>query len=264
MAKQDLIEFDEGVREKTWYTIDELAELTGLSKDRLNHVLTDVDFGFAIKDNTKIVNIGGHRNVKQYSENILKTLKQYQLKNSAPNAVKNKETVIEGNISMIQHETVGATIDNLLDNPETLQLLLNKSLEKTHALGIENKQLKDIIRTQKPKAEWYDSVADSDNLVEIGTAGKVTGIGANKIFSVLVKDEVIYKKFDDGISYYASSCGYDMYFRSIPVPFQVGDKIKTRYKLMLTQKGMIWITKRYQKKLDKSESKNGTSYNIMT
>lgn len=124
-----------------------------------------------------------------------------------------------------------------------------KYLEEEKArLEAENKVQRQQLVEQKPKVEWYDSVADSDNLVEIGTAGKVTGIGANKIFSVLVKDEVIYKKFDDGISYYASSCGYDMYFRSIPVPFQVGDKIKTRYKLMLTQKGMIWITKRYQKK----------------
>lgn len=78
-----------------------------------------------------------------YAEEILKALKRYQLRNSAPNALKDKETAVSGNISVIQNKAARQTIDSLMDNPDTLQLMLTASIERQQKLLLENSQLKE-------------------------------------------------------------------------------------------------------------------------
>ena len=241
------------VTEQKWYSLEELAELTGFSLNTLRKgngpmVKLRDDFGIDFRVESKIVNIGGHQNVSKYSENVLKALKRYQLGNSVPNALRNKEAAITGNVSVIQHETVKETIDKLLDNPDTLQMLLTESLARNKALGLENKRLNEIISEQKPKVEWFDSVASSENLTEIGTVGKMVGMGARKIFALLKGDRIIQEKYSDGVRYYIPYSNYDRYFASIPTPFAVGDRTFTRNKLMFNQKGVIWATKKYKEK----------------
>ncbi|MCR5725419.1 MAG: phage antirepressor KilAC domain-containing protein [Treponema sp.] len=100
---------------------------------------------------------------------------------------------------------------------------------------------------QKPKVEWYDNVAESSNLTEIGTVGKMTGIGAEKFFKVLSDAKIIYAKCDsDGIRYYVPYFDYERYFKSVPTPFLCKDKRLVRNKLMFTQSGVIWATKRFK------------------
>lgn len=196
------------------------------------------DFGIDFKVESKIVNIGGHKNVKFYSPNVLKALKQYQLKNSAPNALKNKETAITGNVSF----TVNQTIDNLMNNPETMELLYLKSLERCKSLGIENRQLKDVIQEQKPKVEFYDDVTGSDDTIDMGEVAKVLnikGIGRNKLFEILRNKNILqqnnqpYQKFVD-----------NGYFRVIESKYSLpnGD-IKISLKTVVFQKGLDFIRK---------------------
>ena len=101
----------------------------------------------------------------------------------------------------------------------------------------------------QPKIEWYDNVADSANLTEIGTVGKMCGIGDRKFFSVLSDNKIIYKKCDsDGVAYYVPYFEYEKYFKAIPEPFIRGDKKLVRNKLLFTQNGVVWATKRFMKK----------------
>ena len=230
-----------------WYTIEELAELSGFSVETLKGGHSPLnEFGIGIETESKIVNMGGHRNVKLYSENVLKALKEYQLKNSVPNAVKDRETAISGNVSFVQTETVKQTISNLLDNPNTIEMLLQESLKRTQALGIENKQLKDIVEKQKPKVDYFDSYMDASNLSEIGQLGKVTKIGERNIFKVMVADGYIRGKCVDGIFYYVPNYGYERYFETIPVPFTKQGKQLSRDKLMLTKEGFVYFMKKYK------------------
>lgn len=105
------------------------------------------------------------------------------------------------------------------------------------------------IEVLTPKAEWYDNVADSANLTEIGTVGKMCGIGDKKIFSVLSENKIIYKKCDsDGVAYYVPYFEYEKYFKSVPEPFLRGDKKLVRNKLLFTQNGVVWATKRFMQK----------------
>lgn len=145
-----------------WYTIEELAELSGFEIATLqkgDSPLLKLRIDFEVE-----TRFGGYHNTKKfYSEKVLKALKEYQLKNSVPNAVKDKKTVISGNISYVETETVGKTIDYLLDNPDTIKLLLQKSLEKNKTLAVENKQLKEIVQGQKPMVDGYQAFLASHN-----------------------------------------------------------------------------------------------------
>ena len=142
MAEQNLMLF-EGVQEEKWYTIDELAELTGYETShsmQSNPSILELLNQFS---NSKDVKTGGYHNrQKFYSENVLKALKQYQLRNSAPNAVKNKEAVITGNTSFVMHETQSQTIAAILNDPAALLELAMQSSRKLIEITKEVKELK--------------------------------------------------------------------------------------------------------------------------
>lgn len=212
-----------------WYTLKELAEWTGFAEETLkkgNSPLTKLGIDFEVE--SKIENIGNHRNVKKYSEKVLKALKEYQIKNGGSNSSKNKEAVTSGNISFIQMNT----INTLLDNPQALMALIAESSKR--------------MLEMKPKAEFYDNYCAAENLSEIELLGEKTGVGKRNIFKILVGDKVIQPKFVDGIKFYQAYADYEKYFRSVPSPFELPDGTKkNRDKLMLTQEGMIYFQERY-------------------
>lgn len=217
-----------------WYTIEDLAFLCGYSKG--NALLANPNTNELLNqfNNSNDVKMGGYHNTQKfYSDNVLKALKQYQLRNSTPNALQNKEVAVSGNVSFVVNETRTQTIAAILNDPKALLELAMQSSQK-------------LLEAQ-PKIEWYDNVADSSNLTEIGTIGKKTGIGSQKIFKKLREDKIIYQKCDsDGVFYDVPFYDYEKYFEIIPEPFIKGDKKCVRNKLLFNQKGVIWATKRYQ------------------
>lgn len=109
------------IQEKKWYTIEEIASLSGYSIETLRNKPNDnplAKLGFEINTETKSV---GREHRKLYSENVLKALKEYQIKNSTPNALKNKQTAIEGNVSYIQQDTFQKTMTKMLQVLESIQ-----------------------------------------------------------------------------------------------------------------------------------------------
>lgn len=235
-------------QEEDWYTIEDLASLSGISIETLkggHSPLKSPDFGIGIKTESKIKNIGGHRNIRFYSKNVLKALKAYQIKNGASNAVKNKEVAVSGNISVIQNQTVKQTINNLLDNPETLNMLLQESLTRNKALGIENKQLKDVIETQKPMVEGYARIADSSGLKTIKEAANILGYGEKTYFAILRDMGILFR--DNGINLPKREYIDSGYFEVKEEPYERNGQTYLYSRVFVTAKGLLWLEKKTPK-----------------
>ncbi len=239
-------ELAEELHVSEWYTIEELAELIGSSVQTLQKGDSPLqklkDFGIDFKVESKIVNIGGHKNVKFYSPNVLKALKQYQLKNSAPNALKNKETAITGNVSF----TVNQTIDNLMNNPETMELLYLKSLERCKSLGIENRQLKDVIQEQKPKVEVYNRISNGNGCFTMNQTAKALCLPyGNKTLIKKLKEMQILNEDKTPRQQYLNSEYFKVVIKNIE---NVGNVSVT----LTTSKGLIYLAKRFNTQIDNS------------
>ena len=113
---------------------------------------------------------------------------------------------------------------------ETVRLL-----EENEALEKENAEL-------KPKAEFFDSVADSKDAIEIGKVAKVLnfpGVGCNKLFEILrdkgilMKNNIPYQKYID------NGC-----FRTIEQKYSTPEgEIRISIKTLVYQKGVDFIRK---------------------
>lgn len=232
-----------GNRNEKWYTIEELAELTGLSIQTLkgghSPLLDETSIG--IKTESRL---GGYHNTQRfYSPNVLKALKQYQLRNSAPNALQNKETAISGNISF----TIGQTIDSLMNNPETLELLYQKSIERARNLGIENKQLKDVIESQKPKVEIYEKIANGSGCFTINQTAKALKLpyGNITLFEKLRRMGIL--NSDNSPKQEQINAGH---FKVV-VKF-INDNIGNKSVTLTTGKGLVYLAKKFRTEIDES------------
>lgn len=151
-----------------WYTIKELSSLCGLKERSCKNIISRLKSMESFQnDLIKYHSLGYRKGVEAlYAEEILKALKRYQLRNSVPNALKDKETAVSGNISVIQNKAARQTIDSLMDNPDTLQLMLTASIERQQKLLLENSKLKESNKalsieketlriTLDESKEWY-------------------------------------------------------------------------------------------------------------
>lgn len=117
---------------------------------------------------------------------------------------------------------------------EALRALADKA-EAAERLELENKEL-------KPKAEFFDAVADSKDAIEIGQVAKVLnfpGIGRNKLFGilrakgVLMNNNIPYQKYID-----------KGYFRTIEQKYTMPDgETRISIKTLVYQKGVDAIRK---------------------
>lgn len=235
---------------KEWYTIDELAEISGLSVETLkggHSPLNDKDFGIGLKTESKIQNVGGHKNIKVYSENVLNALQMYLVQNGTNNSMKNKAQVQENIVRTVSELTYEATLDEIKQSFDGKMSMLSDATKEMIARDIKIGMQTEYIKEAKPKADYFDAVCDSENLTEIGTVGKNVGIGSQKFFKVLTEDKIIRKRFVDGVDFYEPYYGYERYFQSVPVPFEKDGKKLSRNKLLFNQGGVVWATRKYRK-----------------
>lgn len=95
------------VNQGIWYSIENLAELCGFDVNYLRNNIKSILYGFNFDIETKKV---GKSHQILYSENTLKMLKQYQIKNSVPNALKEKTMTVKELASALG--TADSTIRN--------------------------------------------------------------------------------------------------------------------------------------------------------
>lgn len=95
------------------------------------------------------------------------------------------------------------------------------------------------IEAMKPKADFYDSVADSKTAIQIGDVAKmlgVKGIGRNNLFQLL-RDKKILDHNNVPYQQYVD-CGY---FRVIEQKYTVAGEVRINIKTLVYQKGIDWI-----------------------
>jgi len=133
-------------------------------------------------------------------------------------------------------------VDQLLDDPDLAIkafTALKEEREQRKALETENKLL-------KPKADFFDQVAESKDAIDLGTAAKVLnmGIGRNRLFELLRKAGVLMnnnqpyqKHIDQG------------YFRTIEQKYIKPDGTTCiNIKTVVYQKGLDFIRRIIEKK----------------
>ena len=121
---------------------------------------------------------------------------------------------------------------------EALRALADAEEEKER-MAIENEEM-------KPKAEFYDTVAESSTTFEVGVVAKILnfGIGRNKLFKflrnegILNSDNIPYQQYVDA-----------GYFKVVETPYGTlnGDTLVGK-KTVVYQKGIDYIRKRLIKK----------------
>lgn len=117
---------------------------------------------------------------------------------------------------------------------EALRALADKA-EQAERLAIENNEM-------KPKAEFFDAVADSKDAIEIGQVAKVLAfpnVGRNKLFAflrdtgILMSNNIPYQKYID-----------KGYFRTIEQKYTMPDgETRISIKTLVYQKGVDEIRK---------------------
>lgn len=236
----------ENTENKQWYTIEELAKLCGFTTETLKYGEMNLNaimkkMSINIEVNT---HLGGYHNTQKfYSENVLKALKQYQIRNSTPNTLKEKGIAIQGNVSF----TINETIEKLMDNPETLNLILQKSLERNQKLGIENKQLKEIISEQKPKVDVYNRIADGKGCFTMNQAAKALKLPYGNVTLFRKLREMQLLNNDNSPKQEQTNNGN---FRVVVkfVNNEVGNKSIT----LVTTKGLVYLSKRFNTEIDEN------------
>ena len=120
-----------------------------------------------------------------------------------------------------------------LNTPEKIMARALKVAEET--LADRNKKIEEM----KPKADFYDSVADSKTAIQIGDVAKmlgIKGIGRNNLFQLL-RDKKILDRNNVPYQQYVD-CGY---FRVIEQKYTVAGEVRINIKTLVYQKGIDWI-----------------------
>lgn len=143
-------------------------------------------------------------------------------------------------ISMIQRTEKGKEVRRYFIEVEKEWNSPEKIMQR--ALMIANKEigkLKLLNDELKPKADFFDQVADSKNAIDMLQVAKVLnirGLGRNKIFEILrdekilMSDNLPYQKYID--------CGY---FRTIEQKYSKNGETHINFKTLVYQKGLDFI-----------------------
>lgn len=104
-----------------------------------------------------------------------------------------------------------------------------------------------VIRELTPKAEFHDTVADATNCHSFQEAGKILGIGQNRLFAfcyengmLIKKSRLPYQRFND-----------DGYFKVIEEPYEhprTGEQ-RMGYKTVITGKGLTYLERKLKENL---------------
>lgn len=143
--------------------------------------------------------------------------------------------------------------EELLDNPDMFISVLQElkaEREQSKRLEAEKKALEVKNIEMKPKADFFDAVADSKTAISMNDVAKVLaikGMGRNNLFEFL-RDEGILDKFNVPYQRYVD-CGW---FRVIEQKYMKNGGPQVSTKTLVYQKGVDAIRKRIERCQDES------------
>lgn len=192
----------------------------------------------AIKDHCKgvlkrdIHTNGGSQEMLVISEGDIYRL---VLKSQMPYAEQFESWIFDDIVPSVRKHGMYAT-DELLNNPDLLIAVATQlKEEKAARLQAEHKVIE-----MKPKAEFFDAVADSKDAIEIGQVAKLIGsIGRNRLFELLRDKKVLMNNNQPYQKYIDTG-----YFRVVEQKFTKpnGDTC-INIKTLVYQKGVDYIRK---------------------
>ncbi len=121
------------------------------------------------------------------------------------------------------------------------QLLVDvsKQLELNNQLI---QKLQNVISDMKPKAEFYDLVTDSKDMIEMSEVAKVIGIqnlGRNKLFDLLRKTKIL-RSNNEPYQAYVDRGYFKLIEQKVELPY---GEIMINRKTVVSQKGIEFINK---------------------
>ncbi len=124
--------------------------------------------------------------------------------------------------------------------------IMARALEIAHKtiddMKKENITLLEDNKRMKPKAEFFDAVADSKDAIEMGQVAKVLdypGVGRNKLFEILRDNGVLRENNEPYQKYIDNGC-----FRTIEQKYFLSDgSTRINIKTLVYQKGVDYIRK---------------------
>lgn len=212
---------------EAWFIGKDVAESLGFNNSRdaiSTHVFAE-DKGVDIIDTP-----GGRQKVTIINESGLYAL---VFGSRLPSAKSFKYWVTSEVLPSIRKNGMYAT-DELINNPDLLIAVATQLKEERQA----RVQAEQKVIEMKPKAEFFDAVADSKDAIEIGQVAKLIGnIGRNRLFELLRDRKILmnnnqpYQKFIDS-----------GYFRVVEQKYirRNGD-ICINIKTLVYQKGVEYI-----------------------
>ncbi len=226
------------INNEPWFVGKDIAECLGYSnyRDALKKHTDDEDKGVA-----KCDTLGGIQNLVIINESGLYSL---VLSSKLPTAKKFKRWVTSEVLPSIRKHGVYA-VEEVLNNPDmlisALTALKQERAEKQRLEAKNAAQTKQIADMQ-PKADFYDSVADSKTAIPIGDVAKILGIkgiGRNKLFAILRDRKVL---MSNNAPY---QCYIDRgYFRVVECKYNnMYGETMISIKTLVYQKGVDWIRK---------------------
>ena len=159
------------------------------------------------------------------------------LRSDKPNAKKFRKWVTSEVLPSIRKHGMYA-VDDLIANPELAIkafTALKEEREKNKALQADNERM-------KPKEEFFDTVTDSKDAIDMGQVAKVLNypkIGRNKLFEILRENGILQQNNQPYQTYIDRG-----YFRVVEQKFEpTPGEIRINIKTLVFQKGIDYIRK---------------------
>ena len=118
--------------------------------------------------------------------------------------------------------------------------------EAARAWAKEYEEKQKALTEMKPKAEFYDDVTGSTDIIDIGSVAKVLNIsnmGRNKLFSFLRENKILNKRNEPYQEYVDKG-----YFRQIETSWEYNGTTHINLKTVMFQKGVDYIRQLVLKK----------------
>ncbi|MCP4141276.1 MAG: phage antirepressor Ant [Chloroflexi bacterium] len=130
------------------------------------------------------------------------------------------------------------------DLDPTSKSFILATLDSKKRLLEENKKQFEIIEEQKPKVEFFDSVAESKTAIGLGEVAKVLaikGMGRNNLFEFLRQNKILMMNNQPYQSYIDRG-----FFRVIEQSYMKDGEVCINFKTLVYQKGLDFIRKQLE------------------
>lgn len=224
--------------EERWYTVKEMCDMCNVQSYQ---TFTNFKEELTIPTDWIRYEMRGLRgNVKTalYSESVLKEFQMWLMKNQA-NQGRGSELVKAETTNAVKQDIAIKTIIES-GNIEAMKCLMEHYIAETKAVA-EVQAQKKLIETLQPKAEFFDTVTQSEDTVDMSQVAKIlcVGLGRNQIFGILRSYNILNSENEPYQEYVNRG-----YFRIVETTFfdKQGNSRVGR-KTVVYQKGLDFIRK---------------------